>query len=136
MIQTLCPQGVILNIDGKTSPDKAPNPFQGYENPDLRNQDGFLIIGLNTEENGFFELFDFDVKNLAVGTFNGEKFKVRLSFSPSISNAESCTSRKTSKFIIEEYNAELNKLVGCFYGKLDCEKQHVEINAAVSGTIF
>lgn len=134
-----CPQGITVKLDGEAVPVTVPNPFQGFVNPALRIQDGFLMAELNIEEVGFFELLDFDANNLRPGIFEGDKFRLRLSYSAySHGDCTNVNYRRDSKLIIKEYAAteQGQKLTGCFYGKLDCEGKVIEVNAAISGFIF
>jgi len=132
-----CPQGITVKVDGESIPVTVPNPFQGFANPALRIQDDFFLVEINIEEVGFFELLDFDVNKLTPGTFEGDQFRLRLSYS-SFSRGD-CTNvnyQSESKLIVEKYIATAQEFAGCFYGKLDCEGKVVEVNAAVSGVIF
>ncbi len=132
-----CPQGITVKVDGESIPVTVPNPFQGFANPALRIQDDFFLVEINIEEVGFFELLGFDVNKLAPGTFEGDQFRLRLSYSSF--SREDCTNvnyQSESKLIVEKYNPTAQEFAGCFYGKLDCEGKVVEVNAAVSGVIF
>jgi len=132
-----CPQGITVKVDGEYIPITVPNPFQGFANPALRIQDDFFLVEINIEEVGFFELLDFDVNKLAPGIFEGDQFRLRLSYSPFSSG--DCTNvnyHRESKLIVEKYMPTEQEFAGCFYGKLDCEGKVVEVNAAVYGIIF
>jgi len=132
-----CPVGITAKVDGKPITITAPNPFGKFVNPGLDIINDHFGIGLLTQEVGLFELLDFKAANLKVGTFSGDQFRLILDNSPY--SSETCTHTKyksASKLIIEKYNAETDrKLEGCFYGKLDCAGQLLEINAAISGQI-
>jgi hypothetical protein len=130
-----CPRELAVKLNGQAISDSAPNPFSGFPNPDLRGQDGEFKISLNTEEMGLFELFNFHLKNLQVGTFSGDKFQLTLSYSP-YKNCTNAQYKNDSQLLIETYSADANKKVtGCFYGKFDCEGKLVEIMAPFSGEI-
>jgi hypothetical protein len=130
-----CPRELVVKLNGQAISDSAPNPFSGFPNPDLRNQDGEFKMSLNTEEMGLFELFNFHLNNLQVGAFSGDKFQLTLSYS-SYKNCTNAPYKNDSQLRIETYSAEANKKVaGCFYGKFDCEGKLVEIMAPFSGEI-
>ncbi|KHD07850.1 hypothetical protein PN36_06480 [Candidatus Thiomargarita nelsonii] len=132
-----CPQGITVKVDGQSIPVTVPNPFQGFANPALRTQDDLFMVEINIEEVGFFELLDFDVNKLAPGIFEGDQFRLRLSYSSF--SREDCTNvnyQRESKLIIEKYSPTGQEFAGCFYGKLDCDGKVIEVKAAVSGVIF
>ncbi len=136
MSSNKCPSGVMLKINGKSTPITAPNPFGGIKNPGMEIIGGRFNLGLITKEVGMFELLDFAVSELQSGTFTGDKFRLTLVNSPYKDGVCSTARYKhESKLIIDEYNADTGQLKGCFYGKLDCDGKLVEINAAVSGLI-
>lgn len=134
-VLSICLRELAVKLNGQVISDSAPNPFSGFPNPDLRSQDGEFKMSLNTEEMGLFELFNFHLNNLQVGTFSGDKFQLTLSYSP-YKNCTNAPYKNDSQLLIETYSADANKKVaGCFYGKFDCEGKMVEIMAPFSGEI-
>lgn len=134
-----CPQNITVKIDGKALPVVTiPNPFHGFPNPGLRIQEGSFIVELNTKEIGFFELLNFNATQLQSGTFEGDQFQLRLSYSPySNTSCAQVSDPKKSKLIIEEYQANADKkFSGCFYGILDCDGKLVEVKTPILGTVF
>ena len=86
-----------------------------------------------TEEIGLFELTDFKSKNLKSGLFRGDQFNLTLLYSPYGNCIHS--NKSDSKLIIEEYNVNTHKFMGCFDGKLNCEGKRIEVKASIHGTI-
>jgi hypothetical protein len=130
-----CPQNITVKIDGKATEVTAPNSIQGLSNPGMEIIEGRFGIGLIIKEMGIFEILDFDAKNLKVGSFTGEQFRLtRRHFEGTCSHDKY---KQDSKLIIEQYNADTDqKLRGCFYGKLNCGGQLIEVNAPISGTVL
>ncbi len=129
-----CPQNMTVKIDGKAT-ETTLNSIPGLSNPGMEIIEGRFSIGLITKEMGIFELLDFDAKNLKVGSFTGEQFRLtRRYFEGTCSHDKY---KQDSKLIIEQYNADTDqKLRGCFYGKLDCNSQLIEVNAPISDTVL
>ncbi|MBE9562043.1 MAG: hypothetical protein IMF12_04175, partial [Proteobacteria bacterium] len=110
----------------------APNPFDGLANPGMNIFAEKLNIGLITKEIGLFDLFDFSVKNLHTGIYSGNQFTLNL-----LRQGKTCNhDKQNSKFIIEQYDTTTGKLDGCFFGKLNCDNELIEINANISGTVY
>jgi hypothetical protein len=130
-----CPNNMTVKIDGKPTQVTVSPSIPGLSNPGMEINDGRFSIGVITQEMGLFQLLDFQAKNLNVGTFTGEEFRLSRRYFEG-----TCTHDKyqsDSKLIIEQYNADTDqKLNGCFYGKLDCEGQVIEVNAPISGTVL
>jgi len=132
-----CPARLSVKLNNKPVEVTTPNPFHGFVNPGFRAENSQLIIELNTKEIGFFELAEFDLSQLQAGTFNGNQFRLTLSYSPYSSDA--CLHenyKQETQLIIQQYSETDKKIAGCFHGKLDCGGgKLLEINAPVAGKI-
>ncbi|MDM8568117.1 hypothetical protein QUF50_01105 [Thiotrichales bacterium HSG1] len=126
-----CPTSTTAKINSQSIQVNAPNPFDGLPNPGMDINGEKLTIGLLTREVGLFELFDFNVKNLHAGSYSGEQFTLTL-----FKQGKTCKhDEQNSKFIIEQYDTTIGKLTGCFFGKLNCGAEIIEINANLSGVV-
>ncbi|MDM8565486.1 hypothetical protein QUF74_07520 [Candidatus Halobeggiatoa sp. HSG11] len=127
-----CPTNITAKINSQPISVNAPNPFDGLSNPGMNIFDEKLNIGLITKEIGLFELFDFPIKNLNAGTYSGNQFSLNL-----LRQGKTCKHNKqNSKFIIKQYDTTTGNLDGCFFGKLNCGNEIIEINAYISGTVY
>ncbi|MCK5876421.1 MAG: hypothetical protein KAG43_02200 [Candidatus Marithrix sp.] len=124
-----CPTNITAKINSQPVQINAPNPFDGLVNPGMDIIAEKLNIGLITREIGLFELLNFSVKNLHAGIYSGDQFTLNLIREGNICN------QQDSKFIIEQYDTTTGKLTGCFFSKLDCGSEIVEINANISGIV-
>ncbi len=131
---TRCDQNLVVKINNQTITDSAPNPFAGLVNPELRREGGEFKINLNTEEMGLFELSNFAIQDLQVGSFSGDKLKLALSYSANHNDCTSVQANQDAQLLITEYAN--NQVAGCVYGKFNCDQgKVVEVIAPFAGNL-